>query len=120
MTLPNMLEKLRGPIGRKLFRYSMSSAVAVVLSVLLLVFFNGLIGMSAWVSSTLATALAAIPNYEMNRKWAWGKSGRSHLWKEVVPFWALAFLGWAISTFSVHLMEGYAKHHHFSHLLQTA
>jgi putative flippase GtrA len=120
MTIPEIVERLRGPGGRKLFRYSLASVVAVVCSVVLLVIFNGLIGLSAWVSSTLATALAAIPNYEMNRKWAWGKTGRSHLWREVVPFWALAFLGWAISTFSVHLMEAYAKDHHFSHLLSTA
>ena len=70
-------------------------------------------------SSTLATAIAAVPNYEMNRKWAWGKTGRSHLWKEVAPFWGLAFLGWGTSTVSVYFMEKYAKHHHFSHLLQT-
>ena len=119
MTIPDMLDKLRGPEGRKLFRYSMASAVAVVISVVLLVIFNGVVGLSAWVSSTLATAIAAVPNYEMNRKWAWGKSGRSHLWKEVVPFWALAFLGWGVSTVSVHLMESYAKHHNFSHLLST-
>jgi putative flippase GtrA len=119
MTIPDVMEKLRSPGGQKLLRYSMASAVAVVVSVLLLVLFNGLIGLSAWVSSTLATAIAAVPNYEMNRKWAWGKSGRSHLWKEVVPFWALAFLGWGISTLSVHFMEAYAKHHHFSHLLST-
>jgi putative flippase GtrA len=119
-TIPDMLEKLRGPGGRKLFRYSLASAVAVVVSVICLVIFNGVIGMSAWVASTLSTAIAAVPNYEMNRKWAWGKTGRSHVWKEVVPFWALAFLGWGISTISVHIMEAYAKHHHFHHLLQTA
>lgn len=120
MTIPDLMGKLRGPEGRKLFRYSCASVVAVICSVVLLILFNGVIGLSAWVSSTLATALAAIPNYEMNRKWAWGKTGRSHLWKEVVPFWALAFVGWAVSTFSVHLMEGYAKSHHFSHLASTA
>jgi putative flippase GtrA len=120
MTIPDLMDKLRGPEGRKLFRYSCASVVAVICSVVLLVIFNGLIGLSAWVSSTLATAIAAIPNYEMNRKWAWGKTGRSHLWKEVVPFWALAFLGWAVSTFSVHLMENYAHSHHFSHLMSTA
>jgi putative flippase GtrA len=119
-TLSEMLEKFRGPEGRKLYRYSLASVVAVVISVVLLIFFNGVIGLSAWVSSTLATAIAAVPNYEMNRKWAWGKTGRSHLWKEVVPFWALAFLGWAISTISVHAMETYAKHHHFSHIASTA
>jgi putative flippase GtrA len=120
MTIPDLVDKLRGPEGRKLFRYSCASVVAVICSVVLLILFNGVIGLSAWVSSTLATALAAIPNYEMNRKWAWGKTGRSHLWKEVVPFWALAFLGWGFSTISVHVMEGFAKHHHFSHVASTA
>jgi putative flippase GtrA len=119
MTIPEMMDRLRGPGGRKLFRYSMASAVAVVVSVVCLVILNGVIGLSAWLASTLSTAIAAVPNYEMNRKWAWGKTGRSHLWKEVVPFWALAFLGWAVSTFSVHMMEGYANRHHFSHLMST-
>jgi putative flippase GtrA len=120
VTISDLRDKLRGPEGRKLFRYSCASVVAVAVSVVCLVIFNGLIGLSAWVSSTLATAIATVPNYEMNRKWAWGKSGRSHLWKEVVPFWALAFLGWAFSTISVHVMEGYAHSHHFSHLASTA
>jgi putative flippase GtrA len=112
--------KLRGPEGQKLVKYSVASIVAVVISEICLILFNGVVGMSAWVSSSLATAIAALPNYYMNRKWAWGKHGRSHVWKEVVPFWALAFLGWAVSTFSVYEMEQYAKHHHFSHLLSTA
>jgi putative flippase GtrA len=119
MTIPELRERLRGPGGRKLFRYSLASVVAVVVSVVCLVILNGVIGMSAWLASTLSTAIAAVPNYEMNRKWAWGKTGRSHLWKEVVPFWALAFLGWGFSTISVHIMEGYAKHHNFSHFLST-
>jgi putative flippase GtrA len=119
MTRPAVMEKLRSPLGKKLYRYSMASVVAVMVSVVFLVFFNGVVGLSAWVSSTLATAIAAIPSYEMNRKWAWGKTGRSHLLKEVIPFWTLAFIGWAFSTISVHAMEGYAKHHHFSHLMTT-
>ncbi len=55
----------------------------------------------------------------MNRKWAWGKSGKSHLWKEVVPFWALAVFGWAFSTLCVYFMQKYAHHHHFSHASKT-
>jgi putative flippase GtrA len=119
MTIPDLVEKFRSPIGQKLFRYSMASVVAVICSLVLLVIFDGVIGWSATVSSTLATSIAAIPSYEMNRKWAWGKSGRSHLWKEVVPFWALGLLGWAFSTVCVRIMESYAKHHHFSHPLTT-
>ena len=94
--------------------------VAVVVSEICLILFNGVVGMSAWVSSSLATAIAAMPNYYMNRKWAWGKNGRSHVLKEVLPFWALAFAGWALSTYSVYLMEHYAKQHHFAHGLTTA
>ena len=114
-----LIGRLRGPEGQKLVKYSVASIVAVVISEICLVVFNGVIGMSAWVSSSLATAIAAFPNYYMNRKWAWGKHGRSHVWKEVVPFWGLAFLGWAFSTFSVYLTENYAKDHNFSHILAT-
>ena len=114
------IDRLRGPSGQKLLRYSVASIVAVFVSEVCLVIFNGALGMSAWVSSSLATAIAAIPNYYMNRKWAWGKHGRSHLLKEVAPFWGLAFAGWALSTYSVYLMDRYAKHHGFSHPLTTA
>jgi putative flippase GtrA len=107
-------------MGRKLFRYSMASVVAVIVSTICLVIFNGLIGLSAVVSSTLSTSIAAVPSYEMNRKWAWGKTGRSHLMKEVVPFWGLALIGWGFSTLCVRLMEDYAKQHAFSHLLETS
>ena len=112
-------DRLRGPDGQKLWRYSVASMVAVVVSEICLVIFNGVVGMSAVVASSLATSLAAIPNYYLNRKWAWGKHGRSHLLKEVIPFWALAFAGWALSTYSVYLMEHYAKRQQFSHALTT-
>ncbi len=119
VTLPAVVEKLRTPEGIKFFRYSMASVVAVAVSVVCLVFFKGVLGMSGWVSSTLATAIAAIPSYEMNRKWAWGKSGRSHVLKEVVPFWALAFLGWAFSTYSVAVTEHLMRVHHVGHVVDT-
>jgi putative flippase GtrA len=119
MSVQGVRDRLRSPGGQKLLKYSAASVVSVIVSVVLLVIFDGLIGWPAAVSSTLATAIATVPSYELNRKWAWGKSGKSHLWKEVVPFWALAFLGWGLSTFCVDLMESYAKHHHIAHLLKT-
>lgn len=113
-------EYLRGPEGVKMFRYSMASVVAVIVSVACLAILNGPLGVRAWVASTIATAIATIPSYYLNRSWAWGKDGRSHLLKEVLPFWALAFLGWGISTLCVHVMEDYAKSHGFSHLFRTS
>jgi putative flippase GtrA len=119
MSVPGLVEKLRSPMGQKLFRYSMASVVAVVVSNVCLLIFVGVARMGVVLASTLATSIAAIPSYEMNRKWAWGKSGKSHLMKEVIPFWALAILGWAFSTYSVYLMDHYASHHHFSHAART-
>lgn len=120
MTLPGLREKLsNSPTAVKLFRYSMASVVAVIVSNVCLLVFVGLLKMHVVLASTLATTIAAVPSYEMNRKWAWGKTGKSHLMKEVVPFWSLAILGWAFSTWAVWLMDGYAKRHHFSHLSQT-
>lgn len=119
MTLPAIREKLRSPIAQKLFRYSMASVVAVIVSNLLLLLLVGVINMGEVLASTLATSIAAVPSYEMNRKWAWGKSGKSHLMKEVVPFWGLALLGWSFSTVAVWWMGRYAKHHHFSHGAKT-
>lgn len=102
-----------------MFRYSMASVVSVIVSVALLVLFDGLLRWGAVVSSTLATAIATLPSYELNRRWAWGKSGRGHLWKEVVPFWVLAFVGWAFSTYSVKLTESALTHTGLAHLLRT-
>jgi len=119
-SIAQVSEYLHGPEGVKMFRYSMASVVALITSVVCLAILNGPLAMSAVVASTLATAVATVPSYYLNRRWAWGKDGRSHFWKEVVPFWALAFMGWALSTYSVRLMEAYAKHHQFTHVLRTA
>jgi putative flippase GtrA len=119
MTLPAIREKLRTPIAQKLFRYSMASVVAVVVSNAFLLLFLGVINMGEVLASTLATTIAAVPSYEMNRKWAWGKTGKSHIMKEVIPFWGLALLGWAFSTLCVWWMGRVAKHDHFSHGAKT-
>lgn len=119
VTVADLWEKFRSPGGRKLFRYSVASVVALAVSEICLGIFAGVLRMSAIPASTLATAIAAVPNYYLNRQWAWGKSGRSHLMKEVVPFWALAFLGWAVSTYAVWAMERIALHHHYTHLEKT-
>lgn len=84
----------------------------MVVSVVCLVFFDAVLHWSAVWASTAATAIATLPSYHLNRKWAWGKSGPSHMWREVVPFWVLAFIGWGFSTYSVKLTETAVGRHH--------
>src|SRR5437867_8238170 len=90
--------RARSPQGQKAIRYTLTSVVSVCVSQVFLAFFHAVIGWSAFWANIWACAIATVPSYELNRKWAWGKRGKSHFWKEVMPFWALAFVGLAFST----------------------
>ncbi|MDE3085627.1 MAG: GtrA family protein [Acidobacteriota bacterium] len=82
------------PTGKKLFRYSMVSVVSTVVSFAVLgILFYALQLWSEVPDNVLANVAGILPSYYLNRSWAWGKSGPSHLWREVVPFWAMSFAG---------------------------
>ena len=81
--------------------YSLVSVIAVVVSQAVLILCHGVFGLTAVWSNIIAVAAGTIPSYSLNRSWVWGKKGGSHLWKEVVPFWALSFLGLVLSTVNV-------------------
>ncbi|MCU1451174.1 MAG: hypothetical protein JWP02_3344 [Acidimicrobiales bacterium] len=112
-----LLEQARSPTGKKFLKYSAVSVVSVAVNLIMLVFAFGILGWSAAPSNIFAVAVSAVPSYYLNRAWAWGKRGRSHFMKEVVPFWALAFLGLVISTIAVHIVGDNVKHLH--HAVQT-
>src|SRR5881394_1698561 len=112
-------DRARSPEGRKMIRYTMVSVISVAVSQVVWLFCFGLLHWSAFWSSLTACAIATVPSYELNRKWAWGKHGKSHLWKEVAPFWALAFIGLAFSTWSADFAESYVVTHHYAHGVQT-
>jgi putative flippase GtrA len=103
-----------------MFRYTMVSVIAVSVSFFVLGITVGLLQWSALWGNITATSVATVPSYELNRKWAWGKHGKSHLWKEVVPFWTLSFAGLAFSTYAAVLAESFSKHHHLARLWHTA
>jgi putative flippase GtrA len=102
-----------------MFRYTMVSVIAVGVTFVVLGITVGLLKWPAFWANITATSVATVPSYELNRKWAWGKHGKSHLWKEVVPFWVLSFIGLAFSTWSAVLAESFAKHHHLTHFWHT-
>jgi putative flippase GtrA len=56
---------------------------------------------SAMVCNVVATTVATFPAYWLNRTWTWGKRGKSNIWREVVPFWVMAFIGLVLSTVAV-------------------
>ena len=112
----SLLERARTPGGRKLVRYSLVSVVSVVVSQIIL--FIAQFQWSARTSNIIAVCLSAVPSYQLNRAWAWGKTGRSHLMKEIVPFWGMALLGLILSTWSADWAESHAASFTSSHLGQ--
>ena len=101
--------------GKKIFRYSMVSVISTACSFTVLLVAKGFIWKSATVPDTIfANGVATFPSYWLNRSWAWGKSGRSHLTKEVVPFWVISAVGIAFSMIGATLVRTYGPvHHHF-------
>jgi putative flippase GtrA len=104
----------RSPEFIKLVKYASVSAVTTVLSLGLLYLFYRVVKVgSAAEANIIATAITTIPSYYFNRTWAWGKSGKSHMWREVVPFWVIAFISLVLSTAMVALAAHEA--HHIAH-----
>jgi putative flippase GtrA len=96
----------------KFIRYSMVSGVAIVISQVTILICAVLFHTSGIVANTIGSLAATPASYELNRKWAWGKSGKSHLWREVAPFWALTLLGFLASTGTVQLADNACRAHH--------
>jgi len=93
--------------GRKPILYSLVSVVAVVTGQSVLWTCSGLLGWEPIPSNVTSVAVGSIPSYFLNRYWVWGKRGRNRLWKEVMPFWGMAFLGLLLSTLTVAVATGW-------------
>lgn len=101
MSVTTPMAAARARFDRRPVRYAMVSVVAVAVSQSVLLTTNGVLGWSAISSNVTAVSIGAVPSYLLNRAWVWGKRGRNHFWREVVPFWALALIGLAFSTLLV-------------------
>lgn len=111
---------IRTPGGMKLVRYTAVSAISALTSVVILTIVYGVLRLWTEVWSVLfANVMAGIPSYFLNRQWVWGKSGRSHIWREVIPFWVTSLTGIAFALFMASLARSYAQSHDLHHLART-
>jgi putative flippase GtrA len=118
--LEHLWQKRNTPEAKQLIRYTMVSVVSTVVSfgVLAIVFgalhWFGVIG-----STVFANTVATVPSYFLNRQWVWGKSGRSHLMKEIVPFWVMSAVGIVVSIGGAAVARHIGIEHHLDHRTQT-
>ncbi len=107
------------PSSVKLIKYASVSVISTVVSQVVLLILFGELRVPAVAANVVASVVATVPSYVLNRRWVWGKSGKSHFWREVMPFWVLSFVGLAFSSLAVWLASEFAHHHHLSHASTT-
>lgn len=98
-------ERAQAPGAKKALRYMSVSAIALgVHQVSLFILFR-IFDWTALSANVMAFCLGGIPSFYLNRRWTWGRTGRSHLFKEVLPFWAVALASLLFSTVAAHYAE---------------
>jgi putative flippase GtrA len=100
-TLTNSARAVRRRHGAKLARFGAVSAFNVVVGQILLFSAQTALGWSPLASNTFSVSVGAVPAYFLSRYWVWERRGRNQLMREVVPFWTLALIGFAISSLAV-------------------
>lgn len=75
--------------GGTFIRYAAGSVVAFGCSEITLIGAYGLLGTGARTAAILAWVAGAIPNYLLNRRWAWKRRGRAQFLRETLPYWAI-------------------------------
>jgi putative flippase GtrA len=89
----------------RLIRYSIGSVVAAVTSALAFaICFHT--GVATTPASLIAFFAGAIPNYILNRKWAWQRTGAVDVWREVVLYGLVS----AVSFIAAAAATGWAAH----------
>lgn len=90
----------RGSLRVVLTRYTLGSVIAAAVSeaVLLLVYGGRLAGPE--VAAGCAWVCGSLVNYFLNRSWAWGRRGRAHPVRELLPYWLAAVASLVASTWA--------------------
>ncbi|MGC9961240.1 MAG: GtrA family protein [Acidimicrobiales bacterium] len=89
------------PHFTRIWKFATVSLIATAVSQTMLFVFYPHVLDTAMGANVVATCISTVPAYYLNRRWTWGKRGKSHLWKEVMPFWIIALVGLILSTLIV-------------------
>ena len=109
LTPSALLAHARSEGGQRALRYMATSAFGVVTTQVLLFAFLHAFGWKPVISNFTAVTLTSIPAFLLNKYWVWGKRGRAHMRREVLPFWLFTVAGWILSTLAVVLVVNITK-----------
>jgi putative flippase GtrA len=103
----------------QLIRYAAVSAISTSISLTILgVLVATRIVTSGW-ASVIATAVATVPSFELNRRWVWAHAGPRSIHKQAVPYFGITFAGLGLATLLVSTANGVATHDHATTAVRT-
>jgi len=88
------LGRWRTPFVLRLWRYGAGSVVAFVVSSVAVTVCYSWFGLGAITSSTIAFLAGAVPNWVLNRRWAWEKRGREGVGRETTLYALVTLASW--------------------------
>lgn len=103
MSLSTVIARYRAHIV-KLVRYASVSVVSTATSLTVLAVLIYVFAFPAGWSNAIATSIATIPSFELNRRWVWSRHDQRLVFRQVVPFAALSFTGLVLSTINAHFV----------------
>jgi putative flippase GtrA len=96
---------------RQFLRYSSVSVISTLVGMTTLGVLVATRAMSPGWANVVATTAGTIPSFELNRRWVWKKTGSRSVLREIGPFWAISFIGLALSTVAVAVTAAWADRH---------
>jgi putative flippase GtrA len=94
----------------KLTRYAIGSVVALATSVVVFAVMDWL-GIHTAIDSAAAFIAGAIPNWVLNRKWAWKMTDRADFMREIVAYIVISVAVWAASSWVTGMTQNWVDKH---------
>ena len=90
---------------RKLSTYTAGSVIAAGCSELALLLCYGVLHLSPGVSAVLGWLCGALPNYWLNRRWTWRRTGRPDARRELLPYVLIVLVTLALAALVTHAVD---------------
>lgn len=111
------------PLGKRVTRYTVGSIVAAATSAVVFAVVY-VLGASTTTCSVIAFVAGAIPNWILNRRWAWKLRGRVSVAREVIAYVVISLLSLAATSVTTEWTQDHVQslpaHHGYRVLLVTA
>lgn len=115
MSLGSRLNALRtSALGGKITRYALGSVLALLTSIVVFALLY-VMGVGTTADSIAAFIAGAVPNWVLNRRWAWRLEGRVAVGREVIGYIVVSVLALVLSSVATgltnHLVHTIPAHH---------